>query len=237
MPVVDEVRRRVYWVGRAGYLSVVLGASGSEPKWTWQPWENDEFPAQALAELGPPFRATGQKSGFWQLCADKSHDKSNYGDEQKICLKLGGDSVQDKLDVDGEFMTTGRSSFSWNHDFWSDPWDATGDEQSAMRIPLLQQTGGGQFALLAKAEWIKRYDFGLLSETINGIPGEKFKVRLALESAGQPEKIFTLEMNGVDQTLFLRSAAGIAVFVYKNHLHLFFQEIGKCYRWSLRGAK
>lgn len=71
IPVIDESKQIAYWTCRGGYIRAFGANSSDGLSWEFRPWETDEHPAIALLELGPPYRRTGSRSGFWQLCEDR----------------------------------------------------------------------------------------------------------------------------------------------------------------------
>lgn len=139
IPIIDENRQIAYWPCRGGYVRVACGDSSNGLNWEFRVYETDEHPATALVELGPPYRKTGSRPGFWQLCED-SDNTVRDGIVNKI-IKLDGDERADSEIVEcGQFVTTGRASFSWSDDYWDDIHKRNPriGEQVELRFPLLQ---------------------------------------------------------------------------------------------------
>lgn len=242
VPVVDETRMVAYWPGRGGYVKVAEAGAASEHAWEFRSWETDERPAIALIELGPPYRKTGSRSGFWQLCED--HDPSRRESMVNKIIRLDGDEQADSEVLEyGQFVSTGRASFSWLYDFWDDvhKYNSNLGEQSELRYPLLQ-FGEKGLVLVAKVRpWQGREDMGLFSEILFSRQ-EKTSVfvRFVIEGQGTPEKALYAE--GVDGgerqagSLFRLSLAQIAelsVFIYDARLYIYFPEDNKCFGWPL----
>lgn len=243
IPVVDESRQIVYWPGRGGYVRVACGDGAGGLSWEFRPYETDEHPARALVELGPPYRRSGSRPGFWQLCEDRDHAVRD-GIVNKI-IKLDGDERVDSEIVEcGQFLTTGRASFSWSDDYWDDihKRNPRMSEQVELRFPLLQ-FGEKGLALIAKASpWEGRDELGVFSDLFfnRAVKATTF-VRLVVEGAGIPEK--ALHAEGVDGvhggtggSLFRVKVAEvpeISAFVHGDSLHVYFPETNDCFRWLL----
>lgn len=242
IPVVDENRMVVYWPARGGYLKVQEAGSSSEHAWEFHPWETDDSPATALIELGPPYRKIGSRSGYWQLCEDKDPSRRE-GIVNKI-IKIDGDAMADVEVLEyGQFVSTGRASFTWLYDLWSDlhQFNANAGEQSELRYPLLQ-FGDRGLALVAKVRpWHGREDMGLFSEVFfNSLEKHSVFIRLVIEGAGTPERALYADgvegSQGVSGSLFrvpLAQLAEISVFIYDAHLYIYFPEHNKCFGWPL----
>ncbi|MBW6479835.1 MAG: hypothetical protein K0B37_10425, partial [Bacteroidales bacterium] len=137
IPVVDERRQEIYWIGFRGRL-IYSKAQGS---CAWQPWETDQYPCRAIPELGPPYR---DKLGeFWQLCYDKDESSGVETIESYRYYKLKGDE-SDREDVLRAMFCSGISCFSRNYAHWESPWDAVDEklhrenlETVLFRVPLL----------------------------------------------------------------------------------------------------
>lgn len=242
VPVVDETRMVAFWASRGGYVKVTEANSASEHTWTFRHWETDEHPAFALIELGPPYRKSGARSGFWQLCEDYDHS-SRDGVVNKI-IKIDGDERADSEPLEyGQFVSTGRASFGWQHDYWKelDKFNANAGEQSELRYPLLQ-FGEKGLVLVAKIRpWQGREDMGLFSEVFfNRLEKASVFVRFVVEGAGIPERALYAE--GVDGgqgpagSLFrvsLAHMAELSVFIYDACFYIYFPEDNKCFGWPL----
>jgi len=244
IPVIDETRNIIYWPCRNGYIRVAAANSASEHVWEFRPWETDEHPAKALIELGPPYRKTGARSGFWQLCEDFD-PISRDGIVYKI-FKLDGD---EQVDVEvleyGQFVSTGQACFSWQHDCWKgvDTINSLAREQEELRYPLLQ-FGDKGLALLAKVQpWQGREDIDLLTDVLysNKVPMPVL-VRLVIEDMDTPE--IALHVAKISNThddkrgsLFrmgMTQIPEISVFIYDAHLYIYFPEENKCLGWPLK---
>lgn len=242
IPVVDESRMVAYWPCRGGYVKVAEANTASDHAWEFRHWETDEHPAMALIELGPPYRKTGSRSGFWQLCEDKDSSRRD-GVVNKI-IKFDGDERADSEVLEyGQFLSTGRASFSWLYDFWNDvhQFNANAGEQSELRYPLLQ-FGQKGLVLLAKIRpWQGREDMGLFSEVFfNRLEKASVFVRFVVEGAGIPESALYAE--GVDGgqgpvgSLFrvsLVHMAELSVFIYDACIYIYFPEDNRCFGWPL----
>jgi len=242
IPVVDDSRMIAYWPCRGGYIKVAEAGAANEHAWEFRLWETDEHPATALVELGPPYRKTGSRSGFWQLCEDHDHSRRE-GVINKI-IKFDGDERADSEVLEyGQFVSTGRASFTWLYDFWNDVhmFNSNAGEQSELRYPLLQ-FGEKGLALVAKVRpWPGREDMGLFSEVLfNHLEKAPVFVRFVIEGVGTPERALYAE--GVDGgqgpagSLFrvsLGQLAELSVFIYDASLYIYFPEDNKCFGWPL----
>lgn len=243
IPVLDENKQIAYWPGRGGYVRV-SGANSSEGlSWEFRPWETDEHPAIALIELGPPYRRTGSRSGFWQLCEDSDHSVRD-GIVNKI-IKLDGDERIDSENVEcGQFVTTGRASFSWSDDYWDDIHKRNPriSEQGELRFPLLQ-FGEKGLALIAKVSpWEGRDELGLFSDIFfnRDLKTSTF-VRFVVEGSGVPEKALWAEgvdgvHGGLGGSLFrlgLSQLSELSAFVYGDSLYVYLPERNDCFCWPL----
>ena len=242
VPVVDDTRKVVYWPGRGGYVKVTEASAANEHAWEFRPWETDEHPATALIELGPPYRKIGSRPGFWELCEDKDFSRRD-GVVNKI-IKFDGDERADSEVLEyGQFVSTGRASFSWLHDYWKDvdKFNANAGAQRELRYPLLQ-LGEKGLVLLAKVwPWQGREDMGLFSEVFfNRQVKSSVFVRFVIEGAGICERALYAE--GVDGrqgsagSLFqvpLAQLAELSVFIYDAHLYIYLPEENKCFGWPL----
>ena len=242
IPVVDENRNIVYWPGRGGYIRVLVSDSAGSLSWEFKKYETDTHPATALIELGPPYRRTGSRSGFWQLCED--HDESVRDGIVNKIIKLDGDEQIDSELVEcGQFLTTGRASFSWGDDYWDDIHKRNPriGEQPELRFPLLQ-FGEKGLALIAKVRpWEGRDELGVFSDLFfnRDVKTSTF-VRFVVEGSGVPEKALLAEgVDGVDGaggSLFRIKVAEIpelSVFINGDHLHIYLPETNDCYSWPL----
>jgi hypothetical protein len=242
VPVVDDSKMVAYWPCRGGYVKVRDDSAASDKFWEFRPWETDEYPATALIELGPPYRKTGSRSGIWQLCED--YDPSRRDGVVYKIIKFDGDERADSEVIDvGQFVSTGRASFSWLYDSWNDVHKpATNVEQIELRYPLLQFGDKGLVIVAKVRPWERREDMGLFSEVFFN-PQEKTSVfvRFVLEGDGFPEKALYAQdvvegSEGKIGSLFKLSLAQLpelSVFVHDTHIHIYFPENNKCYSWPL----
>ena len=243
VPVIDENRHIAYWPCRGGYIRVFGGDSSNGLSWEFRPYETDEHPAVALIELGPPYRRSGSRPGFWQLCEDRDITVRD-GIVNKI-IKLDGDERIDSEVVEcGEFVTTGRASFSWGDDYWDDihKRNPRMSEQIELRFPMLQ-IGEKGLALIAKVTpWEDRDELGVFSDIFfnHALKTTTF-VRFVVEGSGVPEKALYAEgvdgvHGGVGGSLFrigLAQFPEISTFVYGDSFYIYFPETNYCFCWPL----
>ncbi|MEI6155561.1 MAG: hypothetical protein WCQ90_15920, partial [Deltaproteobacteria bacterium] len=195
IPVIDEGKQIAYWPCRGGYIRAFSADSSDGVSWEFRSWEGDAYPAMALIELGPPYRKTGARSGFWQLCEDRDSSVRD-GIVNKI-IKLDGDEHIDSENVEcGQFVTTGRASFSWSDDYWDDIHKRNPriDEQKELRFPLLQ-FGEKGLSLVAKAiPWEGRDELGVFTDLFfnRNLKITTF-VRLVLEGSSVSERALYAE--------------------------------------------
>lgn len=246
VPVIDDTRMIAYWPGRGGYVKVAQSNTANELTWEFRPWETDEHPATALIELGPPYLKTGSRSGFWQLCVD--YDPSRRDKWVNKIIKFDGDEHVDSEVLEyGQFVSTGRASFTWLYDLWNDVhrYDSNAGEQTELRYPLMQ-FGVKGFVLVAKVlRWPSREDMGLYSEILfNRLEKASVFVRLVIEGAGIPEKaLYAVGVDGGQESrgslfrISLSHLAELTVFVYDAHLYIYFPEENKCFGWPLEMVK
>ncbi len=244
IPVVDEIRLVAYWPCRGGYVKVSYPEGAATASWSFRPWTSTARPATALLEIGVPYRKTGSRPGLWQLCEDFD-PTSRDGILNKI-IKFDGDEGVDSEVVEcGQFLTTGRSSFSWLYDHWSDVHQRNLNigEQLELRYPLLQ-FGDKGLVLLAKVRpWEDKEDMGLFTDILSSRSSSATTfVRFVIQGPGTPEKALQAKgVDGVDGTpgsLFCLPVAQLAevnAFVYNDQLHLHFGADNSCFRWPLEG--
>ncbi len=243
IPVIDENKQIAYWPARGGYVRVFgAGASGGL-SWEFRPWETDEHPAIALIELGPPYRKTGSRPGFWQLCEDRDHLVRD-GIVNKI-IKLDGDERIDSENVEcGQFVTTGRASFSWSDDYWDDIHKRNPriSEQRELRFPLIQFGDKGLTLIAKVSPWEGRDELGLFSDIFfnRDLKTTTF-VRFVIEGSGVPEKALCAEgvdgvHGGLGGSLFrvgLSQLPELSAFVYGDSLYVYLPERNDCFCWPL----
>jgi hypothetical protein len=243
IPFLDESKQIVYWPCRGGYIRAFGAESSSGLTWEFRPWETDAHPATALIELGPPYRKTGSRPGFWQLCEDRDTTVRD-GIVNKI-IKVDGDEHIDSEVVEcGQFLTTGRAGFSWSDDYWDDIHKRNPriGEQKELRIPLLQFGEKGLVLIAKVAPWEGRDELGVFSDIFfNRTLKTTTFVRFVLEGSGIPERALYAEgvdgvQGGTEGSLFRVSIAHVpelAAFIYAGSLHVYFPENNDCYRWPL----
>jgi uncharacterized protein YegL len=120
-PLVFGPKKRIIWIGKAGYILIEQGKSSFNAwphGWTAKP------------EFGTPFEDT---EGYWQLCFNPALETRKYGyvliHKTHSGLKL----------VDGPRMSTGKSSYAKKSIFKSAPWEES--EEFGVEpfvFPLLQ---------------------------------------------------------------------------------------------------
>lgn len=243
IPYLHAAKKTAYWSCRGGYVSATVNEESSRAEWMFSPWETDEYPATALIELGPPLRRMGATGGFWQLCRD-TDPEAKGGVVYKI-IKVDGRLPHESEHVTfGDFVTTGLSSFSWEHDYWRDIKNANvnADFQEELRYPLLQ-FGENGLVLLAKVDqWPGRDALGAFSEHFYkaDLPVST-RVRLVLEGAGVPERpLFAEELPGSVKTkkgssfrISLSHLPEIGAFIYNKMLYVHFPEHNHCFSWPI----
>jgi len=242
VPVIDETKMVAYWPCRGGYVRVPEADAAGEHVWEFRSWETDEYPAKALIQLGSPYLKTGSHSGLWQLCED--FDPSRREGRINKIIKFDGDERTDSEVVEyGQFVSTGRASFSWLYDFWTDihHFDATADEQIELRYPLLQ-FGEKGFVLIAKVRpWQGRDDMGLFTETLfDRLQRSSVFVRFVIQGPGMPEKALYAEgvdgTEGVAGSLFrvpLSQVTEISTFIHNSNLNIYFPDDNRCFGWPI----
>ncbi len=243
VPYINKNKNTAYWSCRGGYVSVTVPEHASGVEWKFRTWQTDAFPATALIELGPPYRTIGADAGFWQLCEDVDH-REREGVVNTI-IKIDGDEQVDSRRMQcGEFVTTGRSSFSLGYDYWDDinKSNLTMNEQSELRYPLLQFGESGMVLLAKVKSWEGREAMGdftnlFYNRNLNVIT----TARLVLEGAGVPEQpLFAEEGYGVvtrsNESFFrvnLARLPELRAFIYNRSLYVHFPENNNCYSWPI----
>ena len=243
VPLVDETRQVVYWVCSVGYVKVSRTANAALATWRFRPWRSVGHNPRALVELGPAYRKTSSRPGFWQLCEDQ--DPSSRDGIVNRIIKIDGDEAADTEVVEaGQFMTTGRASFSWLYDYWTDihQLNSNAQEQSELRYPLLQFGEKGLVVLAKVRPWEGREDLGLLTDIVNGT-GQRARVmvRFALQGNGEPER--ALSADGIDGAgnvagsvfpMSLAQLCELSVFLFDSYLYIILPEENQCYRWPVQ---
>lgn len=241
IPFFNKNKNTAYWSCRGGYVSVTVSEYSSGVEWKFRTWETDEHPATALIELGPPYRTTGSEAGFWQLCEDVDHGVRE-GVVNKI-IKIDGDEHIDSQRVRcGEFVTTGRSSFSWGYDYWDDitKLSSSMSEQVELRYPLLQLGDSGIVLLAKVTPWEGRDELGVFTDLFYNRNLNVFTtIRLVLEGSGIPERpLFAEEVDGVVTRnigsyfrIGLARLPEIRAFIYNHMIYVHFPEYNSCFSW------
>lgn len=245
-PVADSNRGIAYWPARGGYLRVsgIDQADGGE--WEFRPWATVAQQAAALIELGPPLRR--RQLGLWQLCEFKDAG-ARSGIVNRI-VKFDGDPASDVESVDcGQFLSSGRASFSWHADYWD---DVVGDSdmvdqetlKEELRVPLLQFDERG-LVLLLKLEPAQSPGENLSERFSDNAFHHRVKLptraRVVLENREQPELPLRMQRTPgaeaeVDFRLQLSRMLEMGVFVHEDWLHLYHPGANECFRWKLQWA-
>lgn len=243
IPYLHYVKKTAYWSCRGGYVSVIVDENTSCVQWKFRAWETDEYPATGLIELGPPYRTNGLKGGFWQLCKDVDQNVRG-GDIYKI-IKIDGDERDDFQNIEfGDFVTTGRSCFSWASDYWDNinSLNANTHHQEELRYPLLQFGENGLVLLVKVAPWEGREEMGVFSEMFyKSKKHVSTRVRLVLESAEIPEQpLYAEEIPGVVTTpngsyfrLDLAHLPEMRAFIYNEMIYVHFPDNNHCFSWPI----
>lgn len=245
VPIVDDNRMVIFWPARGGYIKVSGFDGNSGLCWEFRQWEYDEFPATALIELGPPLRLPKQ-TGFWQLCEDI--EQSVRGGVVYKIIKYDGDPVVDaEVVACGQFLTTGRASFSWTDDYWNDVHQRNprADIQEELRLPLLQFGEKGLTLITKILPWDGRddptADDRFSANFFNRSVKTSVYVRFIIEGAELPEKALEIEghpcfagYSGSTFGVTLSNALEITSFIHGQHLFIYIPERNECFRWSLQ---
>ncbi len=215
VPIIDERRHVIYWVGVHGLLSFNLTDCSS----VWRPWETDAFPCRAVPELGPPY--CDDHGDFWQICYDEHDDAYRY-------YKLSG-GESDRKDVDGGRFSSGVSCFSKLYDLWESPWarvDAKRhDRAKSIRVPLLCLEEESKATITAR--------FGSGSNSP------------LLDIVGNREKTYQVDLRiefPVDLPIVLRMQNAfnlpapweLRLFIYEQYLYVYSIKMMACYKWRLK---
>ncbi len=245
VPTIDENRMVIYWPARGGYIKVTGFCSTTGLSWEFRQWQYDEFPATALIELGPPLRLPKQ-TGLWQLCEDI--DRSVRGGVVNKIIKYDGDpEVDAEVVACGQFLTTGRASFSWSDDYWNDihQRNPRAETQEELRLPLLQFGEKGQTLITKVLPWDGRddptADDRFSANFFNRSAKIPVYVRFAIEGADVPEKALEIDGHpnfagycGSTFGITLSNALEITSFIHGQHLFIYIPERNECFRWSLQ---
>jgi hypothetical protein len=219
VPVVDEARQQIYWIGLRGLLTFSLNSSIC----TWRPWETDQYPCRAVPELGPPYRDNFGE--FWQLCYD--NDKT-LQEETYRYYKLTGDEG-DRQDVLWAMFGTGLSSFSRLYDHWGAPWDNIDEnfheKALVFRAPLLCLDQNNKATIVAS------FCEGKTTPLLLLVENRKTTYPVSLSIEVQHEIPIKLETHS---TLQSPTPWELRVFIYEQHLYVYSAGSSECLKWSLK---
>lgn len=220
VPIVDAGRHIIYWVGIEGLLTFDLTNKSS----AWRPWETDEYPCQAVPELGPPYHDSF--GYFWQICYD-DHDNSEEQDAYRY-YKLSGDE-SDREDVDGGRFSSGVCCFSRIYEFWDKPWAKVDvnrqDKAEFIRVPILSLDEISKVTITA--------NFGCDSTTplleLIKDRGATYYTELRIESPGDP----AVELR-MPYAFNINTPWELRLFIYQHYLFVYSSQDAVCYKWRLK---
>jgi len=228
VPVIDESKRTIYWISRGGYLKVKVNDNESL-EYTYRVWEDDQQPAIALVENGPPFNIqTGPLSerGFWQLCVDHNPNERE-GYVYKVIKIDGNIKFDNKIINCGEVLTTGYSSFSVYDDYWNNDLnfsisssDKTTNFNSNIKIPLLQF--GENTILFAKTNSIFNNPSDIeprFSKLFSEFNQEVFVI-FAFEDKDLPDFELNVQDENFPKTM-ITELVSIRAFIYNKELYIY----------------
>lgn len=219
IPIVDEGRRIVHWVGITGLLTFDL----LNQNMLWRSWEKDSHPCRAVPELGPPYR--DPFGNFWQLCYD------DYDDSQQQrafrYYKLGGDE-SDREDVDGGRFSSGISCFSKLYDLWEKPWtkiDKRQDQAKTIRSPLLCLNEESKISIVA------HFGSGSILPLIEIVQDcdKKYNTTLRIESPLD----LPIELR-MPHSFNIHTPWDVRLFIYRDALYVHSPDEALCYKWRLK---
>ena len=213
VPIIDESRRWIQWVGIEGLLT--FDAANNES--SWRPWETDAFPCKAMTELGPPYRDF--KGYFWQICYDEHDGGFRY-------FKLSGNE-SDRQNVDGARFSSGVSCFSKPYDLWKEPWGKVPErleEARDFRIPLLCLNEDSKATLLAV------FEPRVISQILDIVkdPEKTHCVFFRIEFPNFPSVNFRMR-----NAFNTEAPWELRVFVYRQCLFVHSLKEGVCRMWRL----
>ena len=243
-PVVDEVRLVAYWPCRGGYVRVGYPEPQAKGRWSFRPWSSSQPLATAKVEIGVPYRKTGARPGYWQLCEIPPLTQSSRDDVQYKIFKFDGDEAVDCEEVEsGQFVTTGRAAFSWLYDHWSDVHQVNSNvgEQTELRYPILQFGEKGLVLMAKLGQWEGREDPGLFTDVFRSRMRATGFARFVIQGSGFPGEALTATgvdaKEGVQGSQFRIAVAhlpDIVAFIHQSQLFLYFPDDSNCYRWPLQ---
>lgn len=245
-PVADANRGIAYWPARGGYLRVSGIDQPDGGAWEFRSWAPGAQQPLALIELGPPLRR--HHLGLWQLC--QFADAAARGGLVNRIVKFDGDPSSDVETVDcGQFLSSGRASFSWYADHWDDV--IGGGEmidpealKEELRVPLLQ-FGERGLVLLLKLKPLSSTGEDLSERFSDSAFHHRVKApalaRVVLENREQPELPLCMQRTpGVEPScefrLELSRMLEMGVFVHEDWLYLYHPGANECFRWKLQWA-
>lgn len=216
VPIIDEGRAVIYWVGIDGLLAFNL----TDCSGVWRPWETDAFPCRAVPELGPPYRDI--RGDFWQICYDDRDDAFRY-------YKLSGGESDHKDDVDGGRFSSGVSCFSKSYDLWETPWAKVDtkreDRAKSIKVPLIC------FEEESKATIIASFGSGSISPLLDIVRNREktYQVELRIESLGD----LPIELRMQD-AFNIAAPWELRLFIYREYLYVYSIKKMACYKWRLK---
>jgi hypothetical protein len=221
VPIVDKLREKIYWVGADGFLTCTI--RGAELLPSWRAWD-ERGTCVGLPMYGPPH--IDRNNRFWQLCLYTERDSSyRY-------YELGGDVDDFHGDITGEMLSTGRTAFDLQHNYWNDPWDeASGDRFPRIRIPLLQLGDNNEVSTVVTMSIAS--DGLLISEMHDRATGfvdrEAKNLEFHLISRESIARPFLLNQH----VLSTKRPWECKAFIYQHGFYLYFPDKSKCYRWPM----
>lgn len=215
VPIGDEGRGVIYWIGKDGLITFDLPHSNC----MWRPWETGAFPCRAVPELGPPYQ--DQIGNFWQICYNDHDDAFRY-------YKLNGNEG-DREDVDGGCFSSGVSCFSKSYDLWDRPWAKLDtkrqDVAKMIRTPLLcldEESKTSVTVGFASGSTLPLLD--IIKDRENTYPAV-----LRIESPSD----LPVELR-MPKAFNIHTPWELRLFIYQDHLFVYSSEEAVCYRWRLK---
>ncbi len=215
IPVIDEGRHVVYWVGIPGLLVFDLANCSC----VWRPWETDAYPCSAVPTLGPPYRDSS--GNYWQICYDIGDPAGAFR-----YYKLSGDE-SDREDVDGGRFSSGVSCFSKPYDLWGKPWEKIDaklhGKAECIRAPLLCIDEESKATITAN------FGSGTTLPLLEIIKdrGKSYPTDLKIETPGLPIELRTRDAFNLSAPWELR------LFIYQQCVFAYSMEEAVCHKWRL----
>lgn len=212
VPIVDEERHVIYWVGIKGLLTFDL----EKRSCLLRPWEKNNL-CRAVPELGPPYRDC--YGYFWQICYNDQKNAFGYH-------KLGGDD-SDWTKVNGARFSSGVSCFSRYYDLWEEPW-AEGyynqqDREPFIRVPLLCLDEESKATITVS--FGSETDFEIIEIIKN--KSKTYNADIRIESEEPSIELRTHDVINLHTPWELRS------FIYQQYLYVYLINEAVCYKWRL----